>query len=161
MSPPTARILPTVYQDRFAISLYDVQYSQGRQVPIPEAVIDDTLASLLRFSITCQDFGVAGSNVRVVATEATRNAINSVDFLRRIHEKLTWKPELLSKEEEGRLGAMVRKFGAKDPLLRKFARHIWQSDVSSCHVCFRDCHIIFFSHTFKAMLIPYCTSGGR
>lgn len=31
---------------------------------------------------------------------------NSLDFLRRIDEKLTWKPELLSKEEEGRVGAM-------------------------------------------------------
>lgn len=41
-----------------------------------------------------------------MATEATRKATNSADFLREIEEKVGWRPDLLSKEDEGRLGVM-------------------------------------------------------
>ena len=64
------------------------------------------LTALLRFKNTCKDFNVPEHQIRVLATEATRNAINNEEFLRQIHEKLKWTPELLSKEEEGRLGAI-------------------------------------------------------
>ncbi|KAL9134739.1 MAG: hypothetical protein Q9175_004076 [Cornicularia normoerica] len=106
LSPPTARIMPTIYQDRCGISLYDAQYATGTKAPIPSAVIEEVLAVLLQFRRTCQDFEVQDSNIRLVATEATRNAINREHLLGRIEEKTGWKVELLTKEEEGRLGAM-------------------------------------------------------
>ena len=57
----------------------------------------------MKFKRTCQDFEV--DDVRIVATEATRKAKNSHEFMQRIEERTGWKVELLSKEEEGRLGA--------------------------------------------------------
>ena len=41
-----------------------------------------------------------------MATEATRNAINRDELLRRMKEEVGWGVQLLSKEEEARLGAM-------------------------------------------------------
>ena len=106
LSPPTARITPTVYQRRCGISLYDAQNATGTKTPIPSSVIEEVLAVLLQFRRTCQDFNVQANNVRLVATEATRNAINREDMLFQIEERTGWKVELLTKEEEGRLGAM-------------------------------------------------------
>lgn len=106
LSPPTARITPTIYQSRCGISLYDAQNATGTKAPIPSVVIEEVLVVLLQFKRTCQDFEVQDSNIRLVATEATRNAINRDDLLGRIEEKTGWKVELLTKEEEGRLGAM-------------------------------------------------------
>ena len=68
LSPPTSRILPTVYLDRLGVSLYDVQYRNGRKIPIPDNVIDEVLNALVKFKRTCNDFRVqdeqyrAGSN---------------------------------------------------------------------------------------------------
>lgn len=98
--------MPTIYQDRSGISLYDAQISSGTKAPIPAAVIKDVLTALQRFKRICQDFGVDDSNVRVVATEATRNAINRDELLNKIGQRTGWKVQLLAKEEEGRLGAM-------------------------------------------------------
>ena len=106
LSPPTSRILPTVYQDRSPISLYDAQSQNGTKIPIPEPIIQDVITALLRFKRTCNDFLVPQTQIRIVATEATRNAINGPDLIRRIDEHLGWKTQLLSKEDEGRLGAM-------------------------------------------------------
>ena len=98
--------MPTIYQDRCGISLYDAQYQNGKKVPIPQAIISEVLSALLRFKRTCQDFGVRDDQVRIVATEATRNAINNEDFQRQIQSRAGWNIELLAKEEEGRVGAM-------------------------------------------------------
>lgn len=106
LSPPTARIMPTVYQYRCSISLYDAQNATGTKVPISSIVIEEVLAVLLQFKRTCQDFEVQNDNIRLVATEATRNAINREALLGQIEERTGWKVELLTKEEEGRLGAM-------------------------------------------------------
>ncbi|CAD6584027.1 MAG: hypothetical protein ASARMPREDX12_001510 [Alectoria sarmentosa] len=106
LSPPTARILPTLYQSRCAISLYDAQNAKGTKTPIPPTVIGEVLAVLLQFKRTCRDFEVQDGNIRLVATEATRNAINRDDLLGQVGETTGWKVELLTKEEEGRLGAM-------------------------------------------------------
>ena len=46
------------------------------------------------------------NNVRLVATEAVRNAINREDLLGQIETRTGWRVDLLTKEEEGRLGAM-------------------------------------------------------
>lgn len=60
----------------------------------------------MRFKDVCKDFGVLDSDVCLVATEATRTAINGPELLHRIEDTLAWKSKLLSMEEEGRLGAM-------------------------------------------------------
>ena len=106
LSPPTARIMPTIYQYRCKISLYDAQNATGTKLPIPSNVIEEVLAVLLQFKRTCQDFEVKNDSIRLVATEAMRNAINREDLLGQIEKKTGWKVELLTKEEEGRLGAM-------------------------------------------------------
>ena len=127
LSPPTARILPTLLQDRAGISLYDAQYRyisptilnpvvmtsyspktcrNGTKAPIPDEVIADVLSAIKRFQRTCEDFGVPTSNINVLATEATREAINSVSFRQQIHDATGWTVEMLLKEEEGRVGAM-------------------------------------------------------
>ena len=60
---------------------------------------------MLRFKTICSEFGVPHNNVRVVATEATREAQNSAEFRGALEEATGWKVELLSKEDEGRIGA--------------------------------------------------------
>lgn len=106
LSPPTARITPTIYQDRSGISLYDAQHSVDGVKALSSNVIEETVAALLRFKRTCEDFGVYDGNIRVVATEATRTAINRDVLLSEIKDKTGWDVRLLTKEEEGTLGAM-------------------------------------------------------
>ncbi|KAF2478069.1 Ppx-GppA-domain-containing protein [Lindgomyces ingoldianus] len=105
LSPPTQRILPTVYLDRAGISLYDAQWEAGKPVPIPSSIIKQTIQALLRFKATCQDFRVPQSQIRIVATEATRKAQNSAEFRSQIKDATGWTVELLPKEMEGRIGA--------------------------------------------------------
>ncbi len=106
LSPPTARILPTVYQDRLGLSLYNVQYELGSKAAINLDVIEQVIVSLRRFKVTCKDFGVPPDNIRILATEATREATNSLQFRTMIQKATGWEVELLSKEDEGRIGAM-------------------------------------------------------
>lgn len=98
--------MPTIYQDRSDVSLYDAQYVEGGKGPIPQYVIDKVLSALLRFKRTCEDFGLSNGHVRIVATEATREAVNSQDYRNQIETRTGWKVEMLAKEEEGRIGAM-------------------------------------------------------
>jgi retrograde regulation protein 2 len=98
--------MPTVYLDRAGISLYDAQWSTGVQAPIPPEVINDVVRAYRRFKQTCTDFGVNDNNVRVIGTEATRQALNSEEFRAQIHNATGWTVEMLPKEEEGRVGAM-------------------------------------------------------
>ncbi|KAL5409716.1 hypothetical protein PMIN06_003110 [Paraphaeosphaeria minitans] len=108
LAPPTTRIIPTLHVHRIDISLYDAQFDHltGARVPIPDRVINDVVAGLLRFKIICADFGVPSSRIRIIATEATRTAINCVEFLQTI-SKVTGVPvELLTKEDEGKIGAL-------------------------------------------------------
>lgn len=135
-SPPTARIMPTVYQDRAGISLYDAQFSSSglssgskdkekhkdkdkdkqkekeaaasgaTRNPIPAETIDQVVSRLLRFKSTCADFQVPHGNVYVLATEATRTAPNSEAFRSKIREATGWEVQLLSKEDEGQIGAL-------------------------------------------------------
>lgn len=99
--------MPTLYQDRAGISLYDAQWSSsGEKTAIPSFTIKKVVQSFLRFKYVCQDLGVAQDHVRVIATEATRQAINSEHFREEIRQATGWTVEMLSKEEEGRIGAM-------------------------------------------------------
>ncbi|CAR31100.1 hypothetical protein ZYGR_0P04060 [Zygosaccharomyces rouxii] len=102
-----ARIMPCVFKDRVGISLFEVQYAANslEKEPIPEDIINDIRAAMKRFKLICEDFGVPQSSVRVVATEATREALNSVVFTEAIHDSTGWEVELLTREDEGRIGA--------------------------------------------------------
>ena len=106
LSPSTARVMPTLFQDRAGISLYDAQYSAGSKGPISDSIISAVISAFLRFQATCVDFGVPEANIKVLATEATRTAENSQDFRRRIQSATGWEVEMLAKEDEGRIGAM-------------------------------------------------------
>lgn len=107
LQPPTARIMPTLYQHRAAVSLYDAQYSAtGERQPINDATISEVVSSFLNFKRTCADFKVRPDNITVLATEATRTAINSEDFRKQIKDRVGWDVTMLPKEEEGRVGAM-------------------------------------------------------
>lgn len=103
-----ARIMPCVFKDRIGISLFDVQYARGstKKRPIPQETITDVVNAMRRFKLVCEDFGVPHSSVRVVATEATREAINSEQFRDAIKESTGWEVRLLDKKEEGRLGSL-------------------------------------------------------
>ncbi|KAK5115150.1 hypothetical protein LTR85_009908 [Meristemomyces frigidus] len=107
LQPPTARIMPTLYQHRVGISLYDAQYSAagGRQ-PIDQHTIQAVVSSFQQFNSTCKDFGVLDDNITILATEATRTALNSDDFRNQIKQSTGWDVTMLPKEEEGRVGAM-------------------------------------------------------
>jgi retrograde regulation protein 2 len=105
--PPTARIMPTLYQHRAAISLYDAQYSAtGERQPIDKSTVTAVISSFLQFKRTCEDFGVPTEHIYVLATEATRTAMNSDDFRKQIKDRVGWDVTMLPKEEEGRVGAM-------------------------------------------------------
>ncbi|RAH49020.1 putative MFS transporter [Aspergillus brunneoviolaceus CBS 621.78] len=116
LSPPTARLLPTVYQSRAAISLYDAQFSPQTETetrtrtqtrgPIPDTTIAQVLDHLRHFQSTCSDFGVRATNIHVLATEATRTAPNAAAFCGAIRAHTGWEVRLLTKEEEGRIGAL-------------------------------------------------------
>jgi retrograde regulation protein 2 len=100
--------MPIVFQDRAAISLYDAQASdrRGERGSIPARVIDDVVVRLRQFKTTCEDFGVPFGNIHVLATEATRVAQNAAEFASRIKEETGWNILMLSKEGEGRIGAL-------------------------------------------------------
>ncbi|KAI5804503.1 Ppx/GppA phosphatase family-domain-containing protein [Geopyxis carbonaria] len=105
LTPPTTRVMPTLYQDRAAISLYDAQFAGTTKGPIPAEIINSIVSALVRFKHICATFGVPPSQIRAVATEATREAQNSQYFRNRIHTATGWTVELLSKSDEGRIGA--------------------------------------------------------
>lgn len=101
-----ARIMPCVFKDRVGISLYEVQYAADSlsKAPIPSSVVNEVCAAMKRFKLICEDFGVPETGVRIIATEATRDAFNSQELIDSIYDSTGWDVELLTKEEEGRMG---------------------------------------------------------
>jgi len=98
------------------ISLYETQFDPetGQRIPIPRHVIDEVTAALNRFKIVCADLGVPESNIHIVATEATRTALNSSEFLREINSATGLPVDMLRKEDEGRIGALGVASGFSD-----------------------------------------------
>ena len=97
-----ARHLPVAYEERAPISLFD---AQGVERVIPEETICQVVTSFQRFQGLCQNAGVQFNNVRIIATEATRLAVNSQDFIAKIYDATGWSVSLLSKEEEALISA--------------------------------------------------------
>jgi retrograde regulation protein 2 len=93
---------------RLNTSLYDAQFDpeNGKRIPIPSWIMDSVIAALLRFQIICKDLGVLNDCIRIIATEATRTAINSAEFMEAIKTATGIDVDLLPKEDEGRIGAL-------------------------------------------------------
>lgn len=108
LSPPLARIIPTVLVHRSSISLYDAQFDPktGQQIPIPDHVITIVSETLRQFVVICDDIGVHRDQIHFIATEATRIAKNSAQLLQAIKAETTIDVELLEKEEEGQIGTL-------------------------------------------------------
>ncbi|KAJ5343708.1 Ppx/GppA phosphatase [Penicillium brevicompactum] len=107
LSPPSTRVLPTAHFRRVNISLYEAQVDPktGTRIPIPKHVIDHVVSAIVRFQIVCVEIGVPQQNIRIIATEATRTAINASVFMDAILQKTGISVEALRKEEEGVIGA--------------------------------------------------------
>jgi retrograde regulation protein 2 len=86
--------------------LYDAQWQTGQKAAIPDATIYRILLAMRRFKRTCNSFGVPSNQIKILATEATRQAINSAEFREAIKKETGWEVTMLPKEEEGRIGAM-------------------------------------------------------
>ncbi|KAK5653382.1 hypothetical protein OQA88_8867 [Cercophora sp. LCS_1] len=86
----------------------------GEQVPIPKHVIEAVVAALNRFKIVCADIGVPDSNIHVLATEATRAATNSAEFVRAINSGTGLPVDMLRKDKEGRISALGVGSGTSD-----------------------------------------------
>lgn len=105
-APHHARIMPCVFKDRVGVSLHDVQYEENtlKKIPIPKDIIREICAAMKRFKLICDDFGVLQSSVRVISTDTAKEALNSEEFLNAIYEGTGWEVELLSRDEEARIG---------------------------------------------------------
>jgi retrograde regulation protein 2 len=115
LAQPTSRVLPTLVSYRLDVSLYSAQYDdEGKRVPIPDDIIEQIIAALLRFKVICSDFDVPKKHIRIVATEATRTAINSVQYRKEIKHATGLEVEMLGKEEEGYVGALGVASGFSD-----------------------------------------------
>ncbi|SMN18034.1 similar to Saccharomyces cerevisiae YGL252C RTG2 Sensor of mitochondrial dysfunction [Maudiozyma saulgeensis] len=101
-----ARIMPCVFKDRVGVSLNDIQFSKdsSKRQPIPDDIIREICSAMKRFKLICEDFGLPDNSIRVIATQATRDAINSKQFVDAIYKSTGWEVEVLSKIEEGKLG---------------------------------------------------------
>lgn len=97
-----ARHLPVAYEERAPIALLD---AQGDERIIPEDVMDQVITSFKRFKSLCQDANVELEQIHVIATEATRVAINSKEFLNRIYETTGLTVSLLTKQQEALISA--------------------------------------------------------
>ncbi|KAJ6121215.1 hypothetical protein N7523_005495 [Penicillium sp. IBT 18751x] len=107
LSAPVTRIIPTVHFHRVNISLYEAQIDPdtGRRIPIPQSVIDRVVSAIVRFQIICVEIGVLSENIRLIATEATRTAVNSTAFTDAIRDATGLSVAMLPKEQEGIVGA--------------------------------------------------------
>lgn len=101
------RVIPTVHFHRVNISLYEAQIDPdtGSRIPIPQSVIDRVVSAIVRFQIICVEIGVLPSNIRLIATEATRTAVNSTAFTDAIRDATGLSVAMLPKEQEGIVGA--------------------------------------------------------
>lgn len=116
LSRPRSRNLPTVHDYRVDISLYEAQFDRetGQQIPIPQNIIEEVIAALNRFKVVCADLGLSDTNIHVLATEATRTAINAAEFLSAINSGTGLPVDIMGKEEEGRISALGVASGFSD-----------------------------------------------
>lgn len=97
------RHLPVTYEERAPISLLE---AQGTDKTIPAETINQVVTSFKRFQTICQFEGIDPLNIQVIATEATRIASNSTQFLEQIHKSTGLTVSILSKEQEAVISSM-------------------------------------------------------
>lgn len=73
--------MPTIFAERAAISLYDIQNPKESKdkIAVPESTIKDVVDCMTRFKDVCKEIDVPDENIQVVATEATRYTLLDVD----------------------------------------------------------------------------------
>lgn len=101
-----ARITPCVFKDRIGISLYEIQFPNKdslQQQPIPIEIITEICSAIQRFKLICEDFGVPDKNVKIIATEATRIALNKDTLVNAIENATNWEVNVLTETEEGNI----------------------------------------------------------
>ena len=132
------RLLPILYSTRIAISLQEAQYPSGssNRQPLSPEIISEISDALSCFQHTCQDFGVRANNITVVATEATRTALNAEELLSAIKERLGWDVQLLSKCEEATAGAIG--IATSLPLVDGLVMDLGGGSVQLTRVCTTD-----------------------
>ncbi|KAG4035298.1 hypothetical protein MFRU_001g00690 [Monilinia fructicola] len=117
LSPPTSRLLPCLYRDRAAISLYDALHSSlpgSREFFFDPGTISRVAAHLAAFKRTCTSYGVPEKNIAVFATEAMRTALNRKDMTEAIKRASGLEVDILSPQVESLLGAMGARSGFGD-----------------------------------------------
>ncbi|CAB4409604.1 unnamed protein product [Rhizophagus irregularis] len=103
------RHLPVAYEERSPISLFKAQHTDSEsdeRTNISEEVIVDVENTLNRFKQIAQSYQINLCDVHVTATEATRTAPNSDDFIERIKQSTGWGVEKLEKEMEAKISGM-------------------------------------------------------
>ncbi|RHZ80292.1 hypothetical protein Glove_137g50 [Diversispora epigaea] len=100
------RHLPVLYEERAPISLFDAQNDDdcADRKPISKEIIEDVINCLQRFKFISNRYKI--DNIKVIATEATRTAPNSDEFLSLIYETTGLKVEKLCEADEARITAM-------------------------------------------------------
>ena len=107
LSEPTARNLPTIVFERVAISVHDAQHrdGSGERRPIPDDVIDNIVANLHRWQYICyKELQISLDDMALVATEATRSALNVDELRHAIETNTVWKLTCLPKKTEAVYG---------------------------------------------------------
>lgn len=97
------RHLPVTYEERAPISLLE---AQNNDKTIPTETIDQVITTFKRFQALCQFEGINPSNIQVIATEATRIASNSKEFIEKIKKATGLDVNILSKEQEAVISSM-------------------------------------------------------
>ncbi|KAK7432912.1 retrograde regulation protein 2 [Neonectria magnoliae] len=64
--------------------------------------------------MVCIDLAVAETRIHIIATEATRSALNSAEFLKQVKSATGLSVDMLHKEDEGRIGALGVASGFSD-----------------------------------------------
>ncbi|KAI1375531.1 Ppx/GppA phosphatase [Hypoxylon crocopeplum] len=113
LSPPRTRLLPCLYRERAAISLFDALDSSpsGGPLDFPSDVIAQVSNTLARFKSIANDYGVPPGSISVFATEAMRKAENAASMLDAILETSGLGVYVLAPEVETLFGAMGARSG--------------------------------------------------
>ncbi|KAM0154937.1 hypothetical protein ACHAQE_004467 [Botrytis cinerea] len=114
LSPPTSRLLPCIYRDRAAISLYDALHSSlpgSREFYFDAETISRVAGCLAGFKKICDSYGVLRKNIGVFATEAMRTAENREEMTRAIARESGLEVDILSPQVESLLGALGARSG--------------------------------------------------
>ncbi|RDL29996.1 putative retrograde regulation protein 2 [Venustampulla echinocandica] len=114
LSPPRSRLLPCVYRERAAISLYDALHEStpnSEPFHFSRETIVQVAQTLARFKSICNMYDVQKENISVFATEAMRTAKNKDEMLFAIKESSGLAVDILSPGVESLFGAMGARSG--------------------------------------------------